>query len=1188
MSRVQRINAAPPASWIIATTIVLGLDAALLALLRERNSRIALSSGLLFIVLILTTFLLIENAIKSRRSIRVFWSFLSAGSALWAINAAMAILFAAGKSFSDPVFSASTMFLHTVMMLAAVASRPHVKQLRQRPYGITLNFFLLLFFWTFVYLFFVVPAEYLNWDGAAVRWFSYVYCGENAVLAAVTAVFLFHTKAAWKSLYKLLFFAVSIYAVGSVTANLEVARKAYFPSLPDFLCLSAACSLAWVGWRGRVAGRALPETQQPTAESHFDIPAVLAVTAIPLFTGLEILRSNNSGRINTTRLFAVLTTGILLTLTVLFKEYFVHRGFLEEIGGARDQLQLAMQCGKSIAWDLDFASGEGVWFGDLERFFGIEATTYAGRAEEFSRSLHQDDRENLLQAVVEAAKERRPFAAVFRMFLPDGKSMWVNSHAKFYSGRRWAWRLRMRGVATDVTEQKQAEAALQENEDKLRLVLESAAEGIYGVDLEGRCEFCNSAALKMLGYRSLSDVMGRKIHDQIHYSRVDGTPYLVYECPVTASIHGEERHRDTEVFWKADGTAFPVEYWAHPQKKGSESVGAVVTFIDITERRQAEEALRESEQRFRNVANRAPVMIWMCGTDKLCNYFNQPWLDFTGRPLEDELGNGWTDGVHPDDLEACINTYMGSFDARQSFTVEYRLKRHDGEYRWMLDTGVPRFTSSGEFEGYIGSAIDVTETRRAEKEAALAKERLELALETGRAGVWDLEIQTGKNVQFGDPQVLFGTSAATLQDLWASMHPEDKAHIHRSLQTAKWNKTTFLEEFRVFWPDRSVRWLCLQGKFLYDANGIPEHMLCILMDISQRKRAEEALQKSEQEFSLAFEAARLGWWVWNEETDRVMSSDATRSVLGLTAGSEMTLHDFLLSVHPEDRDRVYQTWRRSRQEGGHFFVEYRIVSADGALRWVESRGRTYKGSRGSWVQIVGVSMDVTERKKAEEELRTLGGRLIEAQEQERMRIARELHDDICQRMAIVEIELEKLNDELVIERPQLRETVKQLIGLTEETARDVQALSHELHSSKLDVLGLTSAMKSFCSEFSKQHHVEIEFTAGDIPHPMSRDVSLCLYRVLQESLHNAVKHSGTAHYMVELQEARGSVELRVKDFGRGFDPDAGLSRHGLGLVSMRERVHLVKGTIAIESLPLWGTAICARVPIPEMGASRCA
>ena len=147
--------------------------------------------------------------------------------------------------------------------------------------------------------------------------------------------------------------------------------------------------------------------------------------------------------------------------------------------------------------------------------------------------------------------------------------------------------------------------------------------------------------------------------------------------------------------------------------------------LDITSRKEAEDALRESENRFRIMADTAPVLIWMSGTDKLCTFFNKGWLDFTGRTLEQELGNGWTECVHRKDFDHCLEVYVNSFDARQAFTMEYRLRRHDGEFRWVLDTGVPRFASDGTFLGYIGSCIDITERRQSELE--IAQQRTELA-----------------------------------------------------------------------------------------------------------------------------------------------------------------------------------------------------------------------------------------------------------------------------------------------------------------------------------------------------------------------------------------------------------------------------------------------------------------------------
>jgi len=145
---------------------------------------------------------------------------------------------------------------------------------------------------------------------------------------------------------------------------------------------------------------------------------------------------------------------------------------------------------------------------------------------------------------------------------------------------------------------------------------------------------------------------------------------------------------------------------------------------DITERKNVEKVLRESEARFRAVADSAPVLIWMSGTDKLCKFFNKPWLDFTGRTMEQEMGNGWAENVHPDDLEKCYQTYVTSFEARQPFVIQYRLRRHDAAFRWILDTGVPRYESDGHFVGYIGSCVDITEQKLAEE--ALVKSYAEI------------------------------------------------------------------------------------------------------------------------------------------------------------------------------------------------------------------------------------------------------------------------------------------------------------------------------------------------------------------------------------------------------------------------------------------------------------------------------
>jgi PAS domain S-box-containing protein len=320
-------------------------------------------------------------------------------------------------------------------------------------------------------------------------------------------------------------------------------------------------------------------------------------------------------------------------------------------------------------------------------------------------------------------------------------------------------------------------------------------------------------------------------------------------------------------------------------------------------------------------------MIWMSGTNKMYSYVNKTWLEFTGRPLEAELGNGWAEGVHQEDFKHCLDTYTQSFDRRQSFQMQYRVRGRDGEYRWVLDTGVPRFNPDGSFAGYIGSCMDIT-----------------------------------------------------------------------------------------------------QGKL------------------------------------------------------------------------------------------------------------------------------------------------------AEEALAGVGRKLIEAHEEERTWIARELHDDINQRLALAVIELEKFGQEHSKSEVGIHEHIRPVRQRLLELANDIQSLSHRLHSSKLDYLGLTVAASSFCREFSEQQKVEIDFTHEGMLSNVPKEISLCLFRVLQEALQNAVKYSGVRHFRVKLEKTPAEIQLTITDRGVGFDQQNAFDGRGLGLLSMRERIQLVKGDLSVASQPALGTTIRARVP----------
>jgi signal transduction histidine kinase len=203
--------------------------------------------------------------------------------------------------------------------------------------------------------------------------------------------------------------------------------------------------------------------------------------------------------------------------------------------------------------------------------------------------------------------------------------------------------------------------------------------------------------------------------------------------------------------------------------------------------------------------------------------------------------------------------------------------------------------------------------------------------------------------------------------------------------------------------------------------------------------------------------------------------------------------------------------------------------------------------------------------------------LIEAQEQERSRIARELHDDFVQRLALLTIELDQLRQSSFDLPAEVRSRVGELRKQTCEISTDLQSLSHQLHSSKLEYLGIVAAIRGFCTEFGEQQNAEIDFQTHDLPN-LTPDISLCLFRVLQEALQNSAKHSGVWHFEVRLWGASDEIHLTVSDSGAGFDREAAKKGRGLGLISMQERVKFLKGAFSIESQPKRGTTIHVCVP----------
>ena len=593
---------------------------------------------------------------------------------------------------------------------------------------------------------------------------------------------------------------------------------------------------------------------------------------------------------------------------------------------------------------------------------------------------------------------------------------------------------------------------------------------------------------------------------------------------------------------------------------------------------------RDTDGLFRLVVDSLPLLAWMSGPDKRCTYFNKPWLDFTGRPLESELGDGWAEGVHAADLQRCLETYTRAFDRREPFMMEYRLRRHDGEYRWVLDNAAPVFDPDGSFAGYIGAAFDVTEFRRAEAERNVANDRLQLAMESGKSVGWEWDLRTNRVNRFGDLSAGFGMSSdpsvGDIDDFRRWMHPEDRDRVWKALKDAMEGRSPCAAEFRILWPNGTVKWVAAKGQFYYSPGGDPERMLGMAVDITERKDNEESLRRKEIELKEAQRLAGVGSWHWEPETDTVVWSEE----LSRIAGRDPSLPAVSYKEHSklyarESWDRLSGVVEAALHSGTPYELDLEMIRTDGTQRWVRARGEARRDAGGRIVGLRGTVQDIAERKLAEEALSSVNRRLFEAQESERARIARDLHDDIGQRVALLSVGLGQLKGLQPDSSGDALSCLDTLQKQTAEIITDLQALSHELHPPRLLLLGVVAAMRGLCREVSGQKNVEIDFRSENVPGNVPHDTSLCLFRVLQEALHNAVRHSQVRQFDVHLRGTGDAVRLTVRDEGVGFDVDAASRGMGLGLTSMKERLKLVGGELFIESQSTRGTTVLARAPV---------
>jgi PAS domain S-box-containing protein len=378
----------------------------------------------------------------------------------------------------------------------------------------------------------------------------------------------------------------------------------------------------------------------------------------------------------------------------------------------------------------------------------------------------------------------------------------------------------------------------------------------------------------------------------------------------------------------------------------------------VEERAATETELRESEDRFRILADAAPVLMWMSGPDKLCTFLNKAWLDFTGRTMKQDLGDGWSEGLHPDDVEKSLKTYCTAFDAREAFVMQYRLRHNAGEYRWITDNGVPRYDAHGNFVGYVGTCVDITDLLEKEKVVHEFEERVTLAADAARLGVWELDTTTNELWMSDKAREIFQFDSAEVVNCDAfqnRVHPEDSALHESAMKRAIETQGGYELEYRAALPDGTVRWIGGRARCGRDESGKLTRLLGVSMDITERRQAQEL-------FRLATEASPNGILLVNSKGEMVLVNAHVEKLFGydrdeLVGKSVHTLvPEGLLTKDPVPEEGILGRAGEligRRKDGTEIPVEVglnAIESPEGAL-------------------IFANVVDLSERKRAEEEAR---------------------------------------------------------------------------------------------------------------------------------------------------------------------------------------------------------------------------
>jgi PAS domain S-box-containing protein len=818
-------------------------------------------------------------------------------------------------------------------------------------------------------------------------------------------------------------------------------------------------------------------------------------------------------------------------------------------------------------WTRD-ADGEIDYFNEeLKRFSGLtEEEIKAGKLWEL---IHPDDRPLVDLALKQRLEGREfRFEGRFRR-ASDGVYVWHLCRGTYVAGNSGRWI----GTAIDIDARKRAEEAVEAADRRLNLVNDSLPVCISYLNADCRYLFVNKTYEQWFGIKReqqvgmlLVDVVGEKAFDRVK-------PHI------DAVLKGEPQQFEAYLPYTRTEPRY-VRVLYVPDVAGGNVRGWFALVEDISESRKAEQAARASEHRYSMLAESVPAIVWTSNQSGEITWSNSQWKTYAGESTD--LAGGWLPYLHPDDRDSWRETWEKATSTRTPFEREARLRAADGTYRWFLG----RARSIGEENGtgaqWLGTLTDIDERKSVESALRESEERLRLAMNAAQLATWDYDLKTG-NVTWSENLIemsgidQFGRSYDAGMN---TVHPDDYPRVEAAVRASLEEGKPYQAEYRVRGTGGEVTWILGKGHVKRDSQGTVERLIGVALNITERKKAEEALRTSEERLRLAQDASGVGIWDWNLETGEVMWSPEIYRFLGYDPDRDQASPEtWMRHVHVEDHARVEQNLKNALAGGGLLELEFRVIRTDGSVRWLLSRGKALYDEAGKPVRLVGVNMDLTERREVEEALRRTNAEL----EQYAYAASHDLQEPLRLVMLYTQLINSRYGQKLDGESRRYFDFILESATRMQVLIQDLLAYSklladHEVRFAPVNMNEVVHGALDACRAVVEESGAQI--TVGDLPRVHGEHSALV--GVMLNLFTNAIKY--TRPGVVPMIRVEGHTEgemcsFSVSDNGIGIRPEYhkrifGVFKRlhgkevpgtGIGLALCKRTVEQHGGAIWVES-----------------------